>query len=399
MHLVYEPYEGVKAIIAAIKECFTRIGASGEICYRLPPFVGRTKRGNVVRAVRFYEYGGPEVLKLEEVPAPSPAAGEVLLKVCATSIRRNDANMRAGQDGYFRAQLPFQLGRESSGLVTAVGAGVTGWKEGDEAITRNITPCGVCDTCRGDMPEMCRKPRYQGVSSWGGYADFITVPAASLIRKPAGLRHDQAASFQGSTLTAWHNIIALGRLKAGEILLVPAANGSLGSGAIGIARHLGARSIALVRGAEKARRLKSFGAAEVIDTSAENVVERVKELTSGRGVDLIFDTVGGESFEKLATTIKPNGRIVVPGSAAGEALTFRVSPLIFNQATVLFSKGSRPDECEQVLALHAEGKLQVAIGHVFPLEQAGDAHRVFESRQQFGRVLLDVANIGLCANA
>jgi NADPH2:quinone reductase len=145
--------------------------------------------------------------------------------------------------------------------------------------------------------------------------------------------------------------------------------------------------------------LKTFGAQEVIDTSAENTVERVKDLTAGRGVDLIFDTVGGESFEKLATTIKPNGRIVVPGSAAGEALTFRVSPLIFNQATILFSKGSRPDECEQVLALHAEGKLKVAIGHVFALDRAADAHRVFESRQQFGRVLLDVGNLGLRANA
>lgn len=352
-----------------------------------------------MRAVRFYEYGGPEVLRLEEVAPPAAAAGEVLLNVCATSIRRNDVNMRAGQDGYFRAPLPFQLGRESSGVVAAVGAGVSGWKEGDEAITRNITPCGNCDNCGRDLPEMCRKPRYQGVSSWGGYADSIIVPATSLMRKPARLGHDQAAGFQGSTLTAWHNVITLGRLKEGETLLIPAANGSLGSGAIGIARHAGARSIALVRGAEKARRLKAFGAEEVIDTTVENVVEKVKDLTGGRGVDLIFDTVGGENFEKLATTIKPNGRIVVPGSAAGESLTFRVSPLIFNQATVLFSKGSRPDECEKVLSLHAEGNLKVAIGHVFALEDAPDAHRIFESRQQFGRVLLDVANLGLRANA
>jgi NADPH2:quinone reductase len=348
--------------------------------------------------VRFYEYGGPEVLRLEEAPTPSAETGEVLLKVYATSIRRNDANMRAGQDGYFRAPLPFQLGRESSGIVAGVGAEVSGWKEGDEAITRNITPCGKCDNCSGDFPEMCRKPRYQGVSSWGGYADYIAVPAASLMCKPAALGHDQAASFQGSTLTAWHNIITLGRLQKGETLLVPAANGSLGSGAVGIARHLGARAIALVRGAEKAERLKAMGAETVIDTTVENVIERVRELTGGRGVDLVFDTVGGGDFEKLATTIKPKGRIVVPGSAAGESLTFRVSPLIFNQATLLFSKGSRPDECEVVLSLHAEGKLNVAIGHVFSLERAADAHGVFESRQQFGRVLLDVANLGLRAN-
>ena len=352
-----------------------------------------------MRAVRFYEYGGPEVLRLEEVAAPVAGPGEALLKVCATSVRRNDVNMRAGQDGYFRAPLPFQLGRESSGVIAAVGAGVTGWKEGDEAITRNITPCGTCDNCGRDLPEMCRAPRYQGVSSWGGYADYITVPATSLIHKPAALGHDQAACFQGSTLTAWHNLITQGRLKEGETVLIPAANGSLGSGAIGITRHLGARSIALARSPEKAQRLRAFGANEVIDTTVENIVERVKDLTSGRGVDLIFDTVGGEGFEKLATTIRPNGRIVVPGSAAGEALTFRVSPLIFNQATILFAKGSRPDECEKVLSLHAEGKLRIAIGHVFSLEDAAEAHRVFESRRQFGRVLLDVARLGFGPNA
>jgi len=352
-----------------------------------------------VRAVRFYQYGGPEVLRLEEAAVPVPADGEVLLKVYATSIRRNDITMRAGQDGYFRAPLPFQLGRESSGEVATVGSGVAGWKEGDEAITRNITPCGTCDNCRSDLAEMCRAPRYQGVSSWGGYADYITVPAVSLVRKPGELAHDQAASFQGSTLTGWHNLITQGCLQKGETVLLPSANGSLGSGAIGVAHYAGARVIATARGTEKARRLDAFGADDVIDTTCEDVISRVKEITGGKGVDLIFDTVGGEGFEKMAATIRPNGRIVIPGSASGESLSFRVSPLIFNQATVIFSKGSRPDECEKVLSLHAAGQLKVAIGHVFPLEEAAAAHRVFESRQQFGRVVLDVGDLGFRPNA
>ncbi len=351
-----------------------------------------------MRAVRFYEYGGPEVLRLEEVPVPKASQGEVLLRVYATSIRRNDINMRAGQDGYFRAPLPFQLGRESSGVVAAVAPGVAGWKEGDEAITRNITPCGTCDNCRSDLPEMCRSPRYQGVSSWGGYADYVTVPAASLIRKPRDLGHDQTASFQGSTLTAWHNLITQARLQKDETVLIRAANGSVGSGGIGVAHYTGARVIATVRGGEKARRLRALGADEVIDSNSENVVQRVKEITHGRGVDLIFDTVGGGGFEKLAATLKPNGRIVIPGSTAGESVSFRVSALIYNQATVIFSKGSRPDECEKVLSLHAAGDLKVAIGHIFPLENVAEAHRVFEGRQQFGRVLLDIGGLELRPN-
>ncbi len=150
-----------------------------------------------MRAVRFYEYGGPEVLRFEEVPAPEPSDGEVLLRVITTSVRRTDLEMHAGMGSYFRAPVPFQLGRESSGVVAGLGGGVTDWKEGDEVITRNITPCGSCDNCRRDLPETCRKPRYQGVSAWGGYADYITIPARSLIRKPAEVGHDQGAGQLG----------------------------------------------------------------------------------------------------------------------------------------------------------------------------------------------------------
>lgn len=136
----------------------------------------------------------------------------MLLQVNATAVRRTDLEMHAGTGGYFRAPVPFQLGRESSGVIAGLGGGVTDWKEGDDAITRNITPCGNCDNCRRDLPEACREPRYQGVSAWGGYADYITVPARSLLRKPPEVGHDQAASFQGGTLTAWHNLITRGRL-------------------------------------------------------------------------------------------------------------------------------------------------------------------------------------------
>lgn len=351
-----------------------------------------------MRAVRFYEYGGPEVLRLEEVPPPQPSEGEVLFRVYATSIRRTDLNMHAGQDGYFRAPLPFQLGRESSGIVALLGPGVTGWKEGDEAITRNTTPCGTCDNCRRDLPETCRKPRYQGVSSWGGYADYITLPVASLIRKPPEVTHDQAAAFQGGTLTAWHNLITRARLQAGETVLIRSVSGAVASGGVQVARHAGAITLVTVRGAEKKQRAHSLGANEVIDYTSEDVPKRIEEITNGRGVDLFFDTVGGNGFQDLAKTLVSGGRIVVPGNVNGGELYFKVSPLIQNQATLIFSKGSRPDEAEKVLGLLGTKQLKVAISHVFPLEQVADAHRVLERREQFGRLILDVAGHGYQPN-
>ena len=304
-----------------------------------------------MRAVRFYEYGGPEVLRLEEVPAPEPSKGEVLVRVYATSIRRTDLNMHEGLDGYFRASLPFQLGRESSGVVAALGPGVTDWKEGDEAITRNITPCGSCDNCRRDLAETCHKPRYQGVSSWGGYADYVTVPANSIIPKPPELGHDQCSAFQGGTLTAWHNLMTRGRLQKGETVLIRSAGGAVASGGVQVGRHAGASIIATVGGSEKTQRAYALGANQVIDYNTEDVPRRIEEITNGRGVDLYFDTVGGEGFQELAKTLVSGGRIVVPGNVTGGELRFKLSPLIQNQATIMFSKGSRPDEAEQVLDL------------------------------------------------
>ncbi|HEX9879528.1 MAG TPA: zinc-binding dehydrogenase [Candidatus Binatia bacterium] len=351
-----------------------------------------------MRAVRFYEYGGPEVLRVEEVPVPEPAAGEVLLRVYATAVRRTDVSMHYGKDSYFKAPLPFQLGRESSGVVAATGRGVDRWQEGDEAIAQNITPCGQCDNCRRDLLETCRRPRYQGVSAWGGYADYITVPAGSLIPKPATVGHDQAASFQGGLQTAWHNLVTRGRLHAGETILIPSASGAVASAGLQIARFSGARTLATTSSEEKARRARALGADAVINYTREDLSKRVKELTEGRGVDVIFDTVGGDGFQHLPPNLVSGGRILIPGLAAGSELKIKISPLIQNQASLLFSKGSRPDEAKTIVALLAEQRLKVAISHVFPLERAAEAHRVLERREQFGRVLLDVAGHGYQPN-
>lgn len=351
-----------------------------------------------MRAVRFYEYGGPEVLRVEHCPVPEPGPGEVLLQVYATSVRRTDLSQRSGQGEYFKSDLPFQLGRESSGVVTGLGAGVSGWQPGDEAITKNNTACGECRNCREGFAEACRNMRYQGVSSWGGYAEFITLPASTLMRKPAAVSHADAAGFQGGTITAWHSLMDQAKMRSGETVLIPSATGAVGSGGVAVAKYAGARVIAAVRGTEKARRIVAFGADEAIDYESEDLRQRVLDLTDGRGVELLFDTVGGPEFQQRALLIRPGGRIVMPGAAAGNQLCFNISALIANQATLHFSKGSRPEEAGTVLDLVAQGQLKVAHSHAFPLEDAAEAHRCIERREQIGRVLLDVAGRGIRPN-
>jgi len=349
----------------------------------------------MMRAVRFYEYGGPEVLRLEEHPIPEPGSGEVLLRVVATSVRRTDLGQRSGKGDFFKSTLPFQLGRESSGVVAALGAGVSGWREGDEAITKNNSACGECRNCLAGAPEACLHMRYQGVSAWGGYADYITLPARTLLRKPPSVGHAEAAGFQGGTITAWHSLVDQAKLQPGETVLIPSATGAVGSGGVAVAKYVGARVIASVRGADKARRIKPFGADEAMDYETEDVGQRVRDLTGGRGADVLFDTVGGPEFQDRARLIRPNGRIVMPGAAAGNQLSLSMNAMIANQATLHFSKGSRPEEADTVLGLLASGELKVAYSHVFPLEEAAEAHRAIERREPIGRVLLDVAGVGI----
>jgi NADPH:quinone reductase-like Zn-dependent oxidoreductase len=219
-----------------------------------------------------------------------------------------------------------------------------------------------------------------------------------LIRKPAEVSHDQAAAFQGGTLTAWHNLITRGQLLAGETVLIRSASGAVASGGVQVSRYAGSHIIATTSGPEKAQRVQALGADEVIDYTKEDVLQRVQEITKGRGVDLLFDTVGGDDFQELSKSLTCNGRITIPGNAAGSVLRFHLGPLIQTQATIIFSKGSRPDEARKVLELMAAKSIKVAISHVFPLEKAADAHRVLEGREQFGRVILDVAGKGYQRN-
>jgi NADPH:quinone reductase-like Zn-dependent oxidoreductase len=302
--------------------------------------------------------------------------------------------MRAGTEAYFQAPLPFQLGREASGVVAGVGPGVEGWHEGDAALARNINPCGQCTACLRDLPEVCLKPWYTGVSSFGASADYVVLPAKCLVPKPPGLSHHVAAAFQGGTLTAWHDLITRGQLHAGETILIVGGSGAVGSGGIAVARHAGARVIATAGGACKAELARSLGAHVVIDHRSEDLNARVAELTQGQGVDVLFDTVGGEGFAERMWNVGLRGRVVVPGGAAGERVPLRLSPLIRRETTIIFAKGSRPNEMRHVLSLLADGQLEVAISHVFPLEQSAEAHRTIERREHFGRVVLDVAGEG-----
>jgi NADPH2:quinone reductase len=320
-----------------------------------------------MRAIHVHQYGGPEVLKWEEQPAPKPEAGQALVRLEAVGVNYIDIYHRTG---LYKNPLPFTLGLEGAGVVEAVGAGVSEVRVGERVA-------------------------YQGVQ--GSYATHALVPAARLVSLPAGLdaRTGAAAMLQG--MTAHYLVHATYPLKPGETVLLHAAAGGVGLLLIQMAKRLGARVLGTVSTPEKARLAKEAGADEIIQYTTQDFEAEVKRLTGGRGVPVVYDSVGKTTFEKSLNVLAPRGTLVLFGQASGP-----VPPLDLG---TLAAKGSlyvtRPTlghyvatreellkRAGEVLGWVKSGELKLRIEHTFPLAQAAEAHRALEGRRTTCKVLL-----------
>jgi NADPH2:quinone reductase len=320
-----------------------------------------------MRAIRVHGYGGPEVLTWEEQATPSPEAGQALVRLEAVGVNYIDIYHRTG---LYKNPLPFTLGLEGAGVVEGVGPGVSEVRVGDRVAS-------------------------QGVQ--GSYATHALVPAARLVALPAGLdaRTGAAAMLQG--MTAHYLVHATYPLKPGETALLHAAAGGVGLLLIQMAKRRGARVLGTVSTPEKARLAKEAGADEVIQYTTQDFETEVKRLTGGRGVQVVYDSVGKTTFEKSLNVLAPRGTLVLFGQASGP-----VPPVDLG---ILAGKGSlyvtRPTlghyvatreellrRAGDVLGWIQAGELTLRIEHTFPLARAAEAHRALEGRRTTGKVLL-----------
>lgn len=320
-----------------------------------------------MRAVRIHQFGGPEVLQVDEIPTPTPGPGQVLVRLYAIGVNFIDTYHRTG---LYRISLPFIPGQEGAGEVAAVGPGVTGFREGDRVA-------------------------YAGVS--GSYAEYIVVPAERLVKLPPAIDFPQAAAVLLQGITAQFLTQSTYPLKPGETCLIHAAAGGVGTLLVQMAKRRGARVIGTVSSPAKAEIVRSLGADAVIIYTEQDFEAEVKRLTDGRGVDVVYDSVGKDTFEKSLNCLRPRGYMVLFGQSSGPVPP--MDPQILNQKGSLFL--TRPSmwhylltreellwRAGEVLHLVATGQLKVFIDSTFPLEQAADAHRRLASRQTVGKVLL-----------
>lgn len=309
-------------------------------------------------------------VKLVEVPTPTSAAGEALVRMKAVSINYPDVLMVKG--GYqFKPPLPFSPGMEGAGIVEAVGDGVAGLGIGDEVMVGGRA---------------------------GLLADYVTCPAEALRPKPKALTFAEAAGLTTIYLTAYVALVRRGHLQKGETLLVHGAAGGVGIAAVELGKHLGATVIATASTEEKRALAKSKGADHVLDP-AVGFRERVKELTDGRGADVIYDPVGGAIFDESVRCIAWEGRLLVIGFAGGTIPTISVNmPLIkgFSVIGVRAGEYGRRDpkkgaeNIAAVMKLAEEGAIKPPIGASFPLERARDALLMLDQRRALGKVVVEI---------
>src|SRR5438874_1574380 len=320
-----------------------------------------------MKAVRVHTPGGPDVLKYEDVPEPTPKAGEAVVKVDAAGINYIDVYFRSGQ---YKAELPLTIGMEAGGTVKAVGPGVTDVRVGD-------------------------KVAYTGIP--GAYAEYAAVPAARLVALPAGVSTRQGAAAMLQGMTAHYLACSTYPLKKGDTCLIHAAAGGVGLLLCQIAKMRGARAIGTVSTEEKAKLAREAGADEVILYTKQDFEAEVKRLGSGKGVQVVYDSVGKTTFDKGFNCLAPRGLMVLYGQSSGPIGPF--DPQVLNAKGSVFL--TRPslghytatrEELQQrageVLGWIRDGKLKLRTELEFPLKDAAQAHRALEGRKTTGKVLL-----------
>jgi len=337
-------------------------------------------------------FGGPEVLEYRDVPTPQADRGEVLIRVRAVTVNRT-LDLAVRRDGDNRGvTLPLVLGTDPSGIVEAIGEGVTRIKVGDHVAVAGSVRCGACKQCLAGHEEDCSKPGHVGVHRWGGYAEYVVVPERNAIRLPKDLAFPEASVIVRHAPTAWNLLENKAELKAGETVLVMGASGALGSMGVQIARILGARVVAGAGSEAGCALARDLGAEHAINYRAARLDDAVMACTEGRGVDVVFENISDpDLWPRAFASLAPSGRLVTAGAHGGGIVALDCRRLYHRRLKVIGGAGATPSNFESALGAAVDGRLRAVIDRVMPLEQAAAAHDIVDRREVLGKVVLTPA--------
>ncbi|MGI8654482.1 MAG: zinc-binding dehydrogenase [Pyrinomonadaceae bacterium] len=340
-----------------------------------------------MKAVVFNEHGGAEVLRYTDAPDPRPKANEVLVEVRACALNHLDVWTRAGLHG-IPVPLPHILGNDIAGVVREAGELVTWVRAGDEVLLQPGVSCGHCRECLRGHDNLCPEYDILGYRRAGGYAELVTAPGVNVVPKPKNLTWEEAAALPLVLLTAWHMLVTRARVQASEDVLVHAAGSGVGSIGIQIAKLRGARVIATAGSNEKLSKARELGADEAINYTNGDWVKEVRALTEGRGVDVVFEHTGAETWPGSVKALAAGGRLVTCGATSGYDARTDIRQLFYRHLTFLGSFMGAKYELLDAIKFVERGSLRAVVDQVLPLSEARRAHELMEDRAQFGKLVL-----------
>lgn len=345
-----------------------------------------------MKAVVIRKHGGVEALEIADVPMPKPSAGEVLVKVHAAALNHLDIWLRMGRPGV-SFQFPHVMGSDAAGVVVETGAGIAHVSAGDEVLLNPGLSCGACAWCeRGEQSE-CPSFSILGMGKPGTFAEYVTCPAGNVQPKPAHLTWAEAAALPLAHLTAWRMLVTRAALRPGETLLIHGIGGGVALAGLQLATILGAETIVTSSSEEKLARAGELGASHGLNYARiDALAGPIMELTGGRGVDVVLDTVGAATWPINFEVLRKGGRAVHCGVTAGPQVATQLSALYWKQLSILGSTmGSHEDFRALVRCVAATG-LRPVVDSVHPLDAARTAQERMENGRQFGKIVLEVSS-------
>ncbi|HTI37325.1 MAG TPA: zinc-binding dehydrogenase [Vicinamibacterales bacterium] len=336
-----------------------------------------------MKAVRFHEHGGVDVLRHEDAPDPRATPGWAIVRVRACALNHLDLWERRGIE-----RVPLPLPHISGSDVAGEVVESTTMARGTRVMLQPGLRCGACAPCRSGRDNFCVKYDVLGLQSDGGYAELVRIPEENLIPIPDAISFVDAAAFPLVFLTAWHMLVGRAALREGETVLVLAGASGVGQAAIQIARHFGAR-VFVTSAPEKADRCRKLGAELVFDHYSGDFARDVRRATSGRGVDVVIEHVGEATWDRSVRSLANGGRLVTCGATTGPLAAVDLRHLFGRQLSLLGSYMGTFADLRQAARPFFEGAIRPVIDEVLPLSRAADAQRRLEDKKQFGKLVLE----------
>ena len=338
-----------------------------------------------MKAIRFHQHGGPEVLKYEDVPDPVLRKDQVLVRVKSCALNHLDLFVREGVPGVPLPQIP---GSDISGDIAEVGEYITDLKPGTRVLLAPMSFCGVCDKCVAGQQNFCPQFSVLGYRVTGGDAEYIAVPRVNVLPIPDSLSYDEAAAVPLVFVTAWHMLVGRANIRPGQTVLVLGANSGVGTAAIQIAKLFNCTVITTAGTDEKLERGRSLGADFAINHYTQKISDEVKKITAKQGVDIVIEHVGKATWQESMKSLKPGGTIVTCGATTGGDAAINLLVLFSKQLSFLGSFMGNMGEFREVMSHVFAGRLKAVVDRTFPLSETAAAHEYLAKSSMFGKVIL-----------